>query len=207
LVPSIELRQDGAPIPGRRISMGTNETRNITIRIPLMPTSFASQTFTLQFEASAGGLSGSESRSFTVGQVVVPPDPNIVSNQTGTVVINTSNGTIETDPANGRLDGSTIRLRAGRQMVVQFNTQFLMGGTYDLTLASTDGAPMTGWTLGLVSTPASITAPAGGDTAPRLVQIGVTAAAGATADNIRFRIQRQGATQDWFKDYAVELLS
>lgn len=207
LVPSIELRQDSGLIAGNRVDMGKSETRNIVVRIPQIPTSFASQSFTLQVGASSGTISGSDTRSFTVGQPVTPTDPNIEVQQTGSVVLNTATGDIDTNPVNGRLEGSTIRLRAGRQMIVQFNARFLQQGTYGLTIQPRTGSTLTGWTLQLINTPASIAVTIDNDPSLHLVQFGATAAAGASPSGaLVFRIQRQGATTDWFKEYEVELL-
>lgn len=206
LVSSIEFRQDGALISGNRIEMGKTETRNILVRIPQIPNSFANQTFTLQVTASSGNVTGSDTRSFTVGQVVTPTDPNIVVQQTGAVVLNTTSGNIETDPAVGRLEASTIKLAAGRQMIVQFNVKLTQQGTYDLTVEPLPGTTLNGWDLALVNTATPIPVTTDNDQSLHLVQFGATVSAGAETGAMVFRIKRQGATNDWFTQFGLELL-
>lgn len=206
LVPSIEFRQDGALIPGKQIDLGKTETRNIVVHIPQIPNSFATQTFTLQVSTSSGNISGSDTRSFTVGQEVTPTDPNIEVQQTGAVILNVATGDIETDPAVGRLEGSTIRLRAGRQMIVQFNVRLTQQGDYDLTVESRAGTTLNGWELELVNTPTPIEVENNNEQTLHLVQFGASASAGATTGAMVFRIQRQGAINDWFSEFGLELL-
>lgn len=206
LVSSIEFQQNGTPINDRRIQMGKTETRNIVVRIPQIPNNFASQTFTLLVGTSSGNVTGSVTRSFTVGQIVAPTDPNIQAQQTGAVVLNVATGNIETDPAVGRLEGSTIRLRAGRQMIVQFNVRLTQQGTYDLTPEPLAGTTLNGWVLELVNTPTPIPVATDNDQTLHLVQFGATASAGAGAGAMVFRIQRRGATNHWFTQFGLELL-
>lgn len=207
LVASIELlTAEGQPIPNRRLSMGKNETRVIGVRIPQIPTAFADQAFTLQVGAAAGNVAGSDIRSFTVGQPVTPSDPAIELQHTGNIVRDAATNVIDTDPSSGRLEGSTILLRAGKRMTVQFNARLTQEGIYDITIAPRAGTALTGWTVELLATPAQITKLTSGDQNQHFLQFRVTATAGATAGNIVFRIQRQGATGDQTKEYALELL-
>jgi hypothetical protein len=208
LVSSIEFRHtNGNLISGNQIEMGTNETRNIVVRIPQIPPSFASQSFTLEVQASSGDVEGSDAHTFTVGQPVTPPDPNISVEQTGFEVFDVV--TEASDPSGGDLDGSTISLASGKQMIVFFNVQLLAQGDYDLTIQERTGAALSGWTLEVVNPEdASIEVTSDGDSTVHLVLFGVTRSSGATAGgSIVMRIQRQGETRDWHKEFELELSS
>jgi hypothetical protein len=86
--------------------MGTNDTRNITVRIPQIPPSFATSLYAAG-DCAAGAVVGTDARPFTVGTPVIPPDPDIDVNQTGFLVIDTGTGNPD-QSANGRLEGNTI---------------------------------------------------------------------------------------------------
>ncbi len=208
LVESIEFRDDsGGLIADRRLEMGRSETRNITVRIPQIPTSWANQSFSVTVTASAGNVAGSGTRSVTVGQPVAPTDPNIDALLTGFPVFDVTTGAQDNDPADGRLVGTTINLRPGKQMVLMFNLTLARQGSYDLTILPRVGTILNGWALGLVGTPSPIIVTIDGDPDVHLVQFGVTASAGATASGtVVFRIKRQGATSDWSSEYSVQLL-
>lgn len=207
LVASIELlTAEGQLIANRRLSLGRNETRLIGVRIPQIPTAFANQGFTLQVGAAAGPIAGNDLRSFTVGQPVTPSDPAIELSQTGVVVLDAATGVQENDPAMGRMEGSNIMLRAGKRMIVQLNARLTQAGTYAITIAPPAGSTLPGWTVALTGTPATITKATSGDQNLHLLQFSVTAAAGAIAGNLVFRVQRQGVTGDQNKQYTLALL-
>jgi len=204
LVGSIEFRaESGDVISNKRIDLGKNETRNIVVRIPLIPSSFVSQSFTLVVTATSGSVTGTESRTLTVGAPIPQPDPNIQVQQTGSVVIDVATGNVDNNPTSGSLQAGVIKLRAGKQMVVMFNITGLgPAGNYDLTIQPKPGATLTGWSPQLVNTPATIP-----NTVPRLVQFAVAPAAGATPTGaVVFRIKRQGATTEFSKEFGVQLL-
>src|SRR5262245_4179480 len=202
LLDSIEFRgEDGNVIAGRRLQLGRSEGRNVMVRIPQLPANFANQSFTLRIGASSGALTNSDARSFTVGTTVPPTDPTIQVQQTGSVVLNVSTGDVDTNPLNGQLDGSTIRLRQGRQMIIMFNVGITVPGNYDLTIQPRAGTTLAGWTLELVNTLPTIT----GNT---LAQIGVRPGSGAVSNGaLVFRIRRQGATAEWSREFGVQLLT
>ncbi len=204
LAASIEfLDESGSVISNKRIELGKNETRNIVVRIPQIPATFASQSFTLVVTATSGGVTNSESRSLTVGAVVPQADPNIQVQQTGAVVIDVATGGVDTNQANGRLEGGVIKLKVGKQMIVMFNiTSLGVPGNYDLTIQPKPGATLIGWALQLVNTATPIP-----NTVPKLVQFAVTPAAAATPTGaVVFRIKRQGATTEFSKEFGVQLL-
>jgi len=219
LVDSIEFRDDADQvISGRQVPMGRNETRNITVRIPELPTVFTSQTFTLKFTAASGSVIGTDQRSFTVGTPVTPPDANIEANQTSFTLIDMQSGNPETPTAQtGILDGTTIRLKIGKRGVVNFTVKLTKAGIYDVTMLPKQGTTLTGWapemtpdsvgTRSLDGTKITINVASDNDQTQRTEKFRVTPAAGATpSGTIVFRIKRQGATSDFFKEYGVQLL-
>jgi hypothetical protein len=218
LVDSIEFRDGGtnAVISSKTIEMGTNDTRNITVRIPQIPPSFASQSFTLRLTASAGAVVGTDARPFTVGTPVTPTDPDIDANQTGFNVIDVSSGTTDTNTQNGRLEGNTVKLKAAKRGIVTFNVVLKKGGTYDITIAPKQGTTLNNWDPRITNdtpgtrvdnTRVTVTVAGDNDTTLRLARFQVQPTAGATATGtVVFRIKRQGAPGDWFKEYGVELL-
>lgn len=207
LISSIEfLNPDETPMGSRRIEMGRNDSRNIIVRIPQIPSSFAEQTFTLNVTASAGGVTGTDSRSFTVGTPVAPLDPNIEIQQTGTLVIDLASEAVDTNPANGRLEGSTIKLKAGKEMFLQFNlTKLGVQGIYDITITAKPGT--SGWLQKLENTLTPVEVSIDNDATQRFIQFSVTASTSSTASGaVVFRIKRRGATEEFSKEFAVQLL-
>jgi hypothetical protein len=206
LVDSIDfMGEDGSVLAGGRVTMGANDTRDIVVRIPNIPPSFAGQTFTLEVSATTPGASSTFSRSFTIGSVVPPSDGTITAQRTGFVVLDADDN-IVVDPARGTLDGTTIKLRRNLKLVVMYNLVLTPGSPaeYDLTMAPKQGSALTGWTLQLENTPASVPGPETG----RLVQFSATpsGAAPLSTGTIVFRIRRRGADSDWFAEFGVELL-
>jgi hypothetical protein len=201
---SIEFHDEsGNTIPNKSVDMGKSETRNIVVRIPQIPQAWANQSFSLRFTATSGNVTNADTRSFTVGTLVPPTDPNIQPQQTGAVVLEVATGNVDTNPLNGKLDGTTISLKPGRQMIVMFNLKLTQTGNHDLTIQPKSGTTLNGWSPQLVNTPSPIPGPVDS----RLVQFGVTASAGATSNGtVVFRIARQGATMDWSKEFDVQLL-
>jgi hypothetical protein len=197
------LNPDGVAL-GNQVQLGENEGRDIVVRIPQLPASFAAQTFTLEVRAAVGSIGATFSRSFTVGAVVPETDSTITPQRTGLVVLD-QNGDVSTDPNNGRMDGTTIRLRRNFRLFVMYNlTLTSSGATYNLTVAPRTGTTLAGWAVQLENTPASLTGPQSG----RLVQFSVspTGATPASTGHVVFRVQRQGVTSEWFEEFAVELL-
>jgi hypothetical protein len=199
----LDPRNQNQPIAGRRLDLGKTDTREVTVRMPAVPPSFANQSFTLRVGAAAGGVAGSDSRTFPVGTAIAPSDPSIGLQQTDAAVISTT-GSNEPPGENGQLDGTNIRLNVDWQMIVVFNVNFTQAGVYDLTIQPSSG-PLNGWVLQLVNTPPSITVGANG--LQRFVQFGVTRLAGAEANGrIIFRVKRRDAETDQTKEYSVQFL-
>ncbi|HXI24268.1 MAG TPA: hypothetical protein VNG71_10440 [Pyrinomonadaceae bacterium] len=217
LVDSIEFRDEvNAIISNKTVHMGTNETRNIIVRIPQIPPSFASQSFTLRLTASSGAVVGTDARPFTVGVAVTPTDPDIDANQTGFNVIDVNSGTTDTNTQNGRIEGNTVKLKAAKRGIVTFNVVLKKGGTYDITIAPKQGTTLNNWDPRITNdtpgtrvdnTRVTVTVAGDGDQTLRIARFQVQPTAAATATGtVVFRIKRQGAAGDWFKEYGVELL-
>jgi hypothetical protein len=219
LVNSIEFRDDSATvITSKQIEMGKNEGRNITVRIPEIPTAFAGQSFTLKVTATSGPVVGTDQRSLTVGTPVTPPDANIEANQTSFSLMDIGTGNPETPNAqNGILDGTTIKLKVGKRGVVNFSVKLTKAGTYDITILPKQGTALTNWTPEMTPDSVGTRSPDGtkvtlsvasdNDQTLRTEKFRVTPTAGATpTGTIVFRIKRQGAPSDFSKEYGVQLL-
>lgn len=208
MVSSIEFRDEqDQKISSRQLEMGANESRNISVHIPEIPASFDKKSFALKVTATSGKVTGTDQRTFTVGDLVAPPDPNIKKVTEGTPVVFAS-GNIDANPNNGRLDGSTIKLKPNRQMLVPYEVTLIKTGKYDLTIQPKQGTILTGWTLEISDTENPMDVKTDNDENPRPAQISVTTGGGTptASGTIVFRIKRQGATSDWFKEYDVQLL-
>ena len=210
LVGSIEFRENNSVITSKKIEMGKSEIRDITVRIPQVPLQFgAGTTFTLKVTATSGNVTGSDQRSFTVGATVPQADPAIQVIQLQPQIFIVANGNIESDPANGRLDGSTIKLKTGRQMVIPVNVKLTQPGKYQVTIQAKQGTPLTGWGPALVDTATTVDVVTP-DTSFRLWQFGVTTSTvqpPTPTGTVVFRIKRDGANVEFNKEFGVELLS
>ena len=207
LVSSIEFRDESNTlITNKRIDLGKNETRNIIVRIPVIPTALNSQTFTLVITASSGIVTNTESRTLTVGVQVPQQDPSILIQQTGSVVFDVNSG--NPDSTGGRFEGGIIKLKTGKRMFMQFNeTRLGLKGDYDLTIKAKDGTTLVGWSPLLVNTPATITTSVDNDATVRLLQFTVEPVVGATPTGVVvFQVKRRTAANAWFKEFGVQLL-
>lgn len=211
LLGKIVFRENNADIQGRKIQMGKSETRDIVVRIPQIPATFiAGTTFTLKVTATSGTVTGTDQRTFQVGATVPQSDPNIDAIQLQPQIFVVQTGNNENDPANGRLDGSTIKLKTGRQMVIGFNVKLLQKGNYQVTIQPKPGTTLTGWGPALVNTQATIQVLTDNDPTVRLLQFGVTTSTVQTptaTGTVIFKIKRDTATVEFNKEFGVELLS
>ncbi len=219
-VSSIEFRDDSNNvITSKQIEMGKNEARNITVRIPEIPTALANATFTLKVTAASGTVVGTDQRSFTVGAPATPPDPNIEANQTSFSLLDMTQGGTPVTPnaQTGILDGTTIKLKVGMRGVINFSTRFTKAGTYDITILPKQGTPLANWapemtpdsvgSRSIDGTKVTVVVASDNDQTLRTEKFRVTPTAGATATGaIVFRIKRQGINSDFSKEYGVQLL-
>ncbi|HET6972570.1 MAG TPA: hypothetical protein VFH96_01025 [Pyrinomonadaceae bacterium] len=210
LVSSIQFRENNATITSKKIDMGKSEIRDITVRIPQIPVTFiAGTSFTLKLTATSGSVTGTDQRSITVGTALPVPDPKIEVIQLQPQIFNVQTGNNEVDPANGRLEGSTIKLKTGRQMVIGFNVKLTQNGVYQVTIQPRQGTTLTGWGPALVDTQTTITVPTNNDQTTRLLQFGVTTSTVQTPSptgTVIFKIKRDTATVEFNKEFGVELL-
>jgi hypothetical protein len=219
LVSSIEFRDEAnSLITSKQVEMGKNDLRNITVRIPEIPTALAGATFTLKVTAASGSVIGTDQRSFTVGIPVTPPDPNIEANQTSFTLLDMTQGGISIPPSaqNGIIEGSTIKLKVGMRGVVNFSTRFTAAGTYEITILPKQGTTLANWTPEMTpdsvgtrspETKVTVVVATPGDQQLRTEKFRLTPTAGATpTGTIVFRIKRLGAPSDFSKEYGVQLL-
>jgi hypothetical protein len=208
LVSTIEFRDEGNNvIQNRRIEMGKNETRNITVRIPQVPAAFGAQKFSLRITASSAGVVGSDQREFSVGTIVAEPDPAIEIAQTTHTIFDIPSGNVDSNPLNGQLEsGSIVKLKLNKVLHVPFNVTLKQQGTYTITIAPKQGTTLNNWTLQLINTPPSINAPQ--NDPPRVFTFGVNPNPGAVATGaFVFRIKRTGVATEWSKEFTVQLLT
>jgi hypothetical protein len=218
-VSSIEFRDESNNvITSKQVEMGKNEVKNISVRLPEIPSAFTGQTFTLKVSALSGAVVGTDQRSITVGQQVPPSDPNIEANQSSFTLINMGTGNAETpNPQNGILDGSTIKLKVGFRGVVNFSTRFTKAGTYEITILPKQGTTLANWAPEMTPDSVGTRSPDGtkvtvivnseGDQTQRTEKF--TPVAGATSTGtIVFRIKRisPATTAEFSKEYGVQLL-
>jgi len=210
LINSIEFRENNNVITSKKLEMGKSEIRDITVRIPQIPVTFvAGTTFTLKLTATSGSVTGTDQRTITVGATVAQSDPKIEAIQLQPQIFNVQTGNNENDPANGRLEGSTIKLKTGRQMVIGFNVKLTQNGVYQVTIQPKQGTTLTGWGPALVDTQTTITVPTNNDQTTRLLQFGVTTSTVQTPSptgTVIFKIKRDTATVEFNKEFGVELL-
>jgi hypothetical protein len=208
LVKSIQFidARDGSALKNKSIEMGKTETRNIIVRIPLIPDIFADQSFKLSVSASAGKVSGTDARSFTVGKEVAQIDPNIHPDQTGAILLDENNNE-DPNPQSGSFDGTTIKLRAGKQLIVMYNIKLDRKGDYDVSLQSKEGTTLKGW--GPFTNPKLISVAIDKDPVLKNAQFSVSVTSGSASPSgtVVFRIKRQGETQEWSKEFDVQLLT
>ena len=219
-VNSIEFRDDSNNvITSRQIEMGKNEGRNITVRIPEIPTALASASFTLKVTAAAGSVVGTDQRSFTVGAPVTPPDPNIEANQTSFSLLDMTQGGSAVTPnaGTGILEGTTIKLKVGFRGVITFSTRFTKAGTYEITMLPKQGTALNNWAPEMTpdsvgsrsvdGTKVTVTVASDNDQTLRTEKFRLTPTAGATATGtVVFRIKRLTAPSDFSKEYGVQLI-
>jgi hypothetical protein len=179
----------------KRIDLAPNAQVGFFIRFPNVPVPNNS-TFTVTVSANAPGVAGSDTRVFTVNQVVAQPDPTI------TLVFNALTAV---DPVTGQPDPSatytaadnTIHLKQGTIGRVNLFATFTQIGTYDVSVATLGSTA--NWTVTLAGTPAQYIINASdfsGGVATKNPEIGIQAQQNASlTGQVRLRLQRQGSTQ------------
>lgn len=210
LVKSIEFRDgtSGALISSKNVEMGKNETRNIVVRIPQIPQTWANQTFSLIITATSGQVTNTDRRPFTVGKEVISSNDVLIQQLLPNVFRATEPHDGDPNQQNGKVVGATLQLKAGWLVDIPFNVTFKQAGTYDISIAPKAGTTLNDWSLTLLDT-----------LTPKLWQKGDTMIAtfevraplspppanAATSGTIVFNIQRQGAEVGQAQEYSVQL--
>src|SRR5574341_676074 len=161
------------PLPTRQIDLAPGQQKGFFISIPTVLVASGS-SFTLTVSASAIGAAGSDTRSFTVGSAITPPDStiNLAFNALSTVDPSTGNP----DPASSySASDNTIHLKAGIRGRLNLVAQFTQIGTYNLSVVPLP--PTSNWTVVLADTPSQYVIGtsdfSGGVSASRNPEIGI----------------------------------
>jgi hypothetical protein len=182
-------------IPSKQIELAPDQQKGFFIRFPDVPVA-NNNPFTVTVSASTLGVSGSDTRTFIVNQVVAQPDPSITVS---------FNALTATDPNTGLPDptasytvaDNTVRLKQGTIGRINLLARFTLIGTYDVSVVPV--APTANWAVTLAGGPSQYQiqpSDFSGGVATRNPEIGIQAQAGATATGqLRFTLQRQGSTQ------------
>lgn len=183
-------------IASKQIDLAPAQQKGFFIRFPNVPVANNS-TFTVTVSATATGVSGSDTRVFTVNQAVQPPDPTINLAFNALTAIDPNNGTPDPNAGNYTSVDNTVHLKLnaiGRLNLVATFTQI---GNYDVTVAAL--APTSLWTVVLAGTPSVYTIGASdfsNGVATKNPEIGIQAQPGASlTGQLKFTLQRQGSAQ------------
>jgi len=180
------------------ITLTTGEQRNFFIRLSQVPPGTSGQQFTLSVGASAGPLTGGDSRPFTVGTATTPSDNTINLSTPAFSAINPISGA-NVPSASFNSATNSVVLPPNALGSLEYSVSFDLAGTYLLTAQAAPGT--TGWTFNVIQNQYVEPAPNQSE-APRLT---IQASAGATQNGeVIFRIQRQGATSDQVRRYRLQ---
>jgi hypothetical protein len=193
-------------VQDNRIPLNVNETKTFFVRIPIVPANTNGAKFGLKVTASSGSIGGFDiPADFTVGQAVVPPDPDT------NLILNTGEGSnpVEFIPStagnlNVNTTPATIVLQKPTPQVlnplarVNLTAALRAVGSYTLTAQVTSG---TGWTATIntqqVPNPFVISEAdfSNSDEATKSLRIIVKALAEATAQaEVEIQLQRAGSS-------------
>jgi hypothetical protein len=183
-------------IASKQIDLAPGQQKGFFVRFPNVPVANNS-TFTVTVSATAAGVSGSDTRVFTVNQATQPPDPTINVAFNALTAIDPNNGTPDPNAGNYTSIDNTVHLKQnaiGRLNLVATFTQI---GNYDVTVAAL--APTSLWTVVLAGTPSVYTIGASdfsNGVATKNPEIGIQAQPGASlTGQLKFTLQRQGSAQ------------
>lgn len=151
----LQVIVDGAVSTNRQVQLAPMQQKPFTVRVPSVPAAFANTSFTIRVVATVGSATGSDTRTFTVGQVVIPPD-NTITLAPQSFTVRDSNGF--PDPSSGSYNDATgtILCKTGRsgqlEVLVEF-TRVPSGAsqeTYHYSIEPVGTAP-SGWTIALAA--------------------------------------------------------
>lgn len=184
------------PMAAPEFVLAPNQQQAFFVRFPNVTVANGS-TLSLTVSASTPGVAGSDTRSYTVGTAVAPPD---------TTIGLAFNAFTASDPNTGNPDptasfsagDNTVHLHAPSIGRVNLFATFTQAGTYNVTLQTL--APTANWSVVLADTPTQYVVnaaalAAGGGTVTQNPQIGMQQQAGASATGqAKLTLQRQGST-------------
>jgi hypothetical protein len=197
----IELREIQGdievPLTNRQIHLASLQEKLFCIYLPAIPDGLTKGTsFTITVHAVSGGVTGTDSRDFTVGEKTIQSDPTITLSFSSFSAVDDAGDPLP--PADGSYDSAsnTIRLRGGNFGRTELQAIFEQVGTYTVKLIP-EGT-VEGWTRNL-DTGKSIQIEQNdldshNGKAPRLVKFNLKVTADAPASQIEVRIERDGAT-------------
>ena len=188
------------PIAGSSINLLPGEERSFFIRIASIPEAAGNATFNLNVGAASGAVEGSDSKPFTVGQVVDPSDPTIVLSSPSFSATDASGH--EVPEATFDTASNTIRLPRGVQGVLDFTVTFAGAGTYRVTAAP--GPNTNNWTLRAV--PPSFIETIGNQTETPRLTVRANSNQSSPTGEVVFTIAREGATLNQTRRFNLELI-
>jgi len=147
---NLQIVVDGAISPTRQVQLAPMQEKTFTVRIPIVPPAFANTAFIIRVVATVGDATGSDTRTFTIGQVVIPPDNTITVSPLNFTAFS-SLGFPDSDGGNYEDATGTIRVRAGASGVMELLVQFTETGTYNYAIENVGTAPAA-WTIALSET-------------------------------------------------------
>jgi len=205
---NVEVRDENdAVITNGQIPLGALEERLFFVQVPNVPSGLTTGTnFTVTVTAVSGGVTGSDTRSFTIGTSVTPSDPNITLSVSDFNAVDDAGIPVPTDGSYDAVS-DTIKLRQNRFGRMELEATFDVIGTYTVTL--TPSGTVAGWTRTLESAGSfdieQNDLDAHGGTATRAVTFTLQTA-GATQSQLEVRVQRTGATADERLTFTLALM-
>jgi len=183
-------------IPTKQIDLAPGQQKGFFIRFPNVPVP-NNNSFTVTVSATAAGVSGSDTRVFTVNQVVSQPDPTIGLAFNALTAIDQNSGNPDPNAGNYTVGDNTVHLKQGAIGRLNLVATFTQIGTYDVSVAAL--APTNLWTVVLAGTPTQYTIGASdfaNGVATKNPEIGLQAQPGASlTGQLKLTLQRQGSAQ------------
>ena len=190
------LNEHDVPLPTREIQLRNEEEKLFFIVLPAVPSALTSGTvFNVTVSAVSGGVTGSDSRAFTVGTSITPSDPAITLSPISFSAVDDAG--IEV-PGDGSYDAATKRigLRAGAFGRMQLEATLSVAARYNVTL--TPSGLSDGWTRTL-DTGATIDIEENdlrNGPAQRPIRFNLQDTAAAPDSTVEVVVQRVGQTSD-----------
>ncbi|HAP39536.1 MAG TPA: hypothetical protein DCQ94_07230 [Nitrospira sp.] len=178
----------------KRIELGALQEKLFFVKLTDIPNTLPASGLTITTSAVSGGVTGSDSRTFTVAGSVAS-DPAITLSVSGFSAVDDAGDPV---PNDGSYDSgaTTIRLRSGAFGRMELAGTFNRVGTYTVSL--TPSGVVDGWTRTL-DTGAVIVIEQNdliGGQASRMIRFNLLVSSTASTGQIEVRVQRSGATGD-----------